>query len=193
MFILCSNTQDFFLIDARNADDSPSLWTKEATHKRFHTGTTILYDFEEQAKLVFDDRNKNNDYRCWYRLERDTRGWPYSIRKCSLSGSEWWLHGCRHILKICKLKINALYFTLLYPLIKQIMDPKLTKREGGGSQQCFVSERGSRYRNSENRSEKAEAYIVNQETRKAAPHIFHGRTSKRHRNWWDSVLLWERE
>lgn len=58
------------------------------------------------------------------------------------------------------------------------MEPKLTKREGGGSQQCFVSERGGRYRNSENRCEKMEAYTVNQETRAVAPHIFHGRTSK---------------
>lgn len=78
----------FFLIDACNADDLPSLCTKEATYKRFHTETTILYDFEEQAKLVFDESNKNNDYRSWYRLERDTRG-PYSIWKCSLSKSEW--------------------------------------------------------------------------------------------------------
>lgn len=167
------------------------------TQKKLHTKDfilrlTILYDFEQQAKLVFDDRNKNNDYRCWYRLERDTRGRPYSIWKCSLSGSEWWLHGCMQILKICKFKINALYFTL-YPLIKQITKTKLTKREDGGSQQCFVSERGNRHSNSGNRSEKAEAYTVNQETREAAPHVFHGRTSKRHRDWWDSVLLWKRE
>lgn len=121
-FLHSAVTQEFKKTDACNTDESHQFFEQKKPHTKAFILRLLYYDFtgksEEQAKLVYDDRNNTVLTGGGTHLEM-TQGYLGAHRNVLYPDPSNYLgvYMCKKSLSD-KFKISAPYGTLTYPLLK---------------------------------------------------------------------------